>query len=100
MRHYVGDDIDPQWIRPLHGTLQEVLSILAFAFPAVAHVVIVAQQSDEATVLVKDSTEVRTVRAAGTVVFVRAARSPVTDTGYLRLRLEVVDDVKFQSLCG
>lgn len=43
MGHHVEDDINAHWVGPFFRVIVEVFLVLAFAFPTVAEVVVVAQ---------------------------------------------------------
>ena len=89
MRHGIGDDIDAQRIRYSVGILFEVLDVLAFAFPAVGDVVVVAKERHQTIVVIEVAPEMRRCIAIGerTVpVFVIQASLPGANTGQLAVR--------------
>ncbi len=70
--------------------------IFAFAFPAVAQVIVMAEQRDHAMVFVIVSLKVRQFIAVGPGVakLESATRAPRADVGHLRLGLQVIDQVE------
>ena len=55
MRHGIGHDVDPHRVRLLFRELVEILFVLAFPFPAVAQVGVVADDRHHPALVVVDA---------------------------------------------
>ena len=68
MHHRIGDDVDSQRVREVLGILLKILFFFPFPFPAVADVVVMAQQGHQAAAIVEHSIKVRGFVSFGVAV--------------------------------
>lgn len=85
MRQRISDNIDAHRVGHLFGEAQKVFMVFSFAFPAVAEVVVVAEEGHHAAISIEVGPEVRTFIAPGVTVsmLVEIAFAPSADVDHL-----------------
>lgn len=94
MRHRIGNDINSHWVRFLDGKLLKVLAVLAFFFPTIAQVRVVANQYHDSTIIVFDGSIVDVSGAWSFADFPSVAVISPADGWDLRFLFKVVDVVE------